>query len=103
VYAGGSGSYSYKTTNGGDLWTANPSGAINTHALVVDPSTSSIVYAAADNGVFKYVDGVGWTPIDDGIPSGLMALSLVIDPKTPRTLYVGTDRGGVFKTLTGGQ
>jgi photosystem II stability/assembly factor-like uncharacterized protein len=41
-----------------------------------------------------------WTSIG---PEGAGVRTMVIDPKTPTTLYVGTWGGGVFKTTNGGE
>ena len=41
-----------------------------------------------------------WTSIG---PDGGFIMALAIDPVTPATLYAGTYRGGVFKSMNGGE
>ena len=78
-------------------------------AVVVDPETPATIYAGTDGGgVFKSVDGGNvWVPKNNGLPDGLIVLSLKIDLEDTQILYAGTDGddpvgGGVFKTLDGG-
>ncbi len=55
-------------------------------ALVVDPITSSIVYAGTGSGVFKTTDGaLSWAAISKGLPSQIT--SLAVDPQHPSTVY----------------
>ncbi len=101
VYAGTAGGGVFKSIDRGAHWTSNsmgmPTSANAVTALVVDPSTSSTIYAATHAGVFKSTNaGAGWTSV------GLQfVLSLAIDPSTPTTLYAGTSQA-LFKSTNGG-
>ncbi len=84
-------------------------GAVN--AVVVNPLSPAVVYAATSGGgVFKSVDsGVSWRAVNSGLrtnPSyGSTApdiLALAIDPVNPSTLYAAVYQNGVFKTVNGG-
>ena len=100
--SGPSGGVLYKTTNGGQTWTAATTGMTATEvmSLAIDPSNSQTVYAVAGPGLVKSTNGgASWTEFSNGITSG--TVSLAIDPTNTQTLYVGTN-GGVFKTTTGG-
>jgi len=81
-------------------------------ALVIDPNDSGTIYAGTlDQGMLKSNDGGqswvqmnGWIPNDvkyQGEPATPAVTFLVIDPVTPRTVYVGADNG-MYKTTDGG-
>ena len=73
-------------------------------AILIDPVTSTTVYAGVlGGGVYKSTDAGGtWTPINTGLTTTLIR-ALAIDPQTPSILYAGTSGGGFFKTVDGGQ
>lgn len=92
----------FKTTDGGNSWTAANKGLVATSVLdvVVDPHTPTTAYAGGNRGVFKTTDqGASWTRINVGLTHP--AYRLAIDPRTPDTLYGGTGNG-VFKSIDGG-
>jgi photosystem II stability/assembly factor-like uncharacterized protein len=103
----------YKSINGGQNWTAANTGLIyGTHlyyssinALAVDPQTTDTIYAGTyDGGVFKSINGgETWSAFNAGLTdySDLFVHTLVIDPSSPATLYVGT-KGGLFKSINRG-
>ena len=76
-------------------------------ALVIDPTTPTVLYAGTDGGVYKSTDGgLRWTPRNNGLPfypnSNLIyASQLAIDPTAPTTLYV-TAGLSLFKSANGG-
>ena len=93
--------------------------------LVIDPITPSTLYAGTNNaentllgGVYKSTDGgSNWTASNTGLNTSYVIpeiRAMVIDPLTPSTLYVGTavsgggdiyvgtDAGGVYKSMDGG-
>jgi len=91
----------FKSTDGGDSWSAINTGLSSTNifTLQVDPAKPTTLYAGSVlDGVFKSTDGgdtwdaAGKTPI---------GYALAIDPTDADTLYVGTVNG-VFKTVDGG-
>jgi photosystem II stability/assembly factor-like uncharacterized protein len=70
------------------------------------------MYAGTEHGVFKSTNqGASWTAINAGIPSSwknetqwaVGVSALTIDPSNPRTLYIGTEKGGVLKSINGGE
>jgi uncharacterized protein DUF11/sortilin (neurotensin receptor 3) len=71
--------------------------------LVVDPQTSTTVYAGTGGGgVFRSVDGgATWVAMNLGLTDGTVPV-LAIDPQTPSTLYAGTAQSGVFRSVNGG-
>jgi photosystem II stability/assembly factor-like uncharacterized protein len=74
-------------------------------SLVVDPNNSEIVFAAADPGIQKSVDGGRtWISIDPfGGPPYHGVSTLAIDPRDSLILYAGTWGGGVIKSVDGGR
>ena len=74
------------------------------HALALDPSAPSILYAGTDDaGVYKSTDGSGeWTAVNAGL-TAMHINTLAVDPKSSGTLFAGTDDGGIFRTVNGGE
>jgi hypothetical protein len=114
LYAGTYSSGVFKSRNGGASWTEMNSGFprddfFNTRTriftLVVDPSTSSTVYAGTFEGVFKSTNGgASWTAMTEGMrvsSDPLSVSSLAIDPSAPSTLYAGNEGHGVYKSTNG--
>lgn len=102
----------YKTTNGGESWTAVNTG-MHAHKLVWDSTNPQTVYATRDDvsgGVYKSTDGgTTWRTIDSGV-GYFFADLLVIDPTDPQVLYVGGAIPGppggttmMYKSLNGGE
>jgi ligand-binding sensor domain-containing protein len=72
---------------------------------VIDPQTPSTIYAGTSySGLFKSTNGGGnWNAINVGLDQFDQYIrALVIDPKTPTTLYTGTYTG-IFKSSNSGQ
>jgi len=88
----------FKSTNGGESWSAANTGLINTYvyALAIDPKTPTTLYAGTyGGGVFKSTNGgESWSAVNTGLISTYIS-DLEIDPKTPTILYAGTFGGGV--------
>jgi Sortilin, neurotensin receptor 3, len=95
----------FKTTNGGQSWTAVSNGLPDAPVvfLSVDPTNPNTVYAAiAANGIFKTVDG-GQSWVNTGLPSPFAQL-IAVDPSNSSTVYAGTSSAeGWFISTNGGQ
>lgn len=113
LYAG-SGYDLYKSVDGGDSWTLISEGGISDPfaVVVVDPNDSNVLYAGGyyDPIVWRSADGgESWSRINGDLPSDLHAVdSLVLDPTSPGTLYVGMgwpsdDAAGFYRTLDDGE
>jgi outer membrane protein assembly factor BamB len=101
----------------GLLGTWSPLGPGNvggrTRALVIDPTSVAVMYAAGvSGGVWKTTNaGVSWTPLADTM-ANLAVTTLAMDPTNSNVLYAGTGEGffnidavrgaGIFKTTDGG-
>ncbi|MDX2043330.1 MAG: BACON domain-containing carbohydrate-binding protein [Acidobacteriota bacterium] len=104
-------------------WTPLGPGNIGgrTRAFLINPQDPNIMYAAGvTGGVWKSTNaGQNWTPISDLI-GNITVSSMVMEPGSPDTIYVGTGEGvygfeydgdlssgdfrgaGIFKTTNGG-
>lgn len=70
------------------------------NALIFDPGTSSTIYVATQNGVFKSTDaGQNWVWCNNGF-SYDNVWALAISPNATNTIYAGGSR--VFKSIDGG-
>jgi hypothetical protein len=88
----------FKSTDGGESWSAANTGLTNTDVwpLAIDPLAPATLYAGTyGGGVFKSTDGGdNWSAVNTGLTSATIQ-ALAIDPTIPSTLYAGT-LGGVF-------
>jgi photosystem II stability/assembly factor-like uncharacterized protein len=106
AYAGSDGGGFFKTVDGGKTWKATGTdifqiGSLDITGLVVDPKTTSRLYASANGAsgfVFKSEDGgASWiSPQVSDFASGIAT-----NPQTPTTLYV-SGSPDVFKSTDAG-
>ena len=96
----------WRSRNAGASWAnVDARGAMS---ITVDPTNSDIVYAAANGGVgvLKSIDGgTSFTIKSVGLPESTTARtgSVLVNPKDPDVLYVGTEGEGVFKSTDGAE
>jgi len=110
IYAGTAGGGVFKSSDGGDSWSATGLTNAYVRSLVVDPGSPSTVYAATASGMYKSTNaGSSWVFASAGLPSGSSCYGLAIDPTTPSTLYTSLSYRsgvytiyGVYKTTNGG-
>ena len=93
----------FKSTDAASTWTqVNAGGTDPVWSIVVDPSSSALVYAARANGVSRSVDGgATWHELSNDLASQEV-LALAISPSSPLTLWAGTSQSGAFITLDAG-
>lgn len=93
----------YKSSDGGATWTflRRPGSAID--LLLVDPHTSSTVYASSDGNLFRSLDeGRTWPEVELGA-AYVQISSIAPDPTDPTKVYVSGHGGhGVLKSTDGG-
>ena len=72
-------------------------------AVVIHPAKSKLVYVATEEAVYKTRDGgQSWTRLSEGL-TRVRVMNLVIDPKLPANVFVGTLADGVYKSPDGGR
>jgi photosystem II stability/assembly factor-like uncharacterized protein len=91
-----------RTTDGGSTWQNLLPYYVSINSIAIDPTASSTIYAGAANGfVYKTTDGgTSWSVLGNGGAFDFL-FAVAIDPLTPATVYVATNRG-VFKSTDGG-
>jgi photosystem II stability/assembly factor-like uncharacterized protein len=110
VYAGTWGGGVFRSVDGGAHWVSIEGKSISVGcvqdwvvALALDPSRTRTIYAGSD-GVCKSTDGgKTWRGLDFPYRrQGWTGRTIAVDPLDPKTVYVGTDHGGVFKSTNDG-
>jgi len=98
LYAGVRGGGVFKSTDGGTSWQAITTGLPNldsVQTVVIDPTTSSTLYAGTDRGVFQSTDGgESWRASNLLSPVTTMA----IDPQDPSRVYAAGACTGAFRS-----
>jgi len=98
----------FKTYDRGVSWLGN---AIDTDgaqvsSIVVDQAAPATAYAVLNGVVYKTTDGGStWVGSSTGLPMTGTCSTIVMDPVTPSTLYVGcwNDVASVYKSIDGGE
>lgn len=102
LYAGTYGGGLYKSTNGGNGWTAINNGLGNNYVISLAQGSGGTLYAGTlGNGVYKSNNSGGnWSPVNSGLGNRLVE-ALAVDPTNPSVVYAATE-WGVFKTVNAG-
>jgi photosystem II stability/assembly factor-like uncharacterized protein len=82
----------YKSTNGGQNWTAlNFSTGFLTGSLTADPRNSNTLFAATSGIAYKSTDGgATWNALNSDLPTVPISSALLIDPQNSERLYAAT-------------
>lgn len=104
----------FRTSDGGSTWTSTAQDSnLGWDALAIDPSDPAVMFASGrpdreGNGILKSTDGGRiWRQVNRGL-TNLHVTAIAIDPRTPTTIYLGTEEwpnqshGGVFQSTDGG-
>lgn len=87
----------YRSTDSGDRWTkllGIPGEARRTYVVTQDPKRPAIVYTGTTSGLWRSEDtGKSWKKLSEYVVK-----SIAFDPVNPDTLYVATDRSGIWKS-----
>jgi photosystem II stability/assembly factor-like uncharacterized protein len=92
----------YHSVNGGTQWVKYqgiPSVFRRTQLIRMDPSNPSILYAGTTSGLWKTINEKDFKRVT---PGDWIINALVIDPKNPQKLIIGTEREGVQISNDGG-
>jgi sugar lactone lactonase YvrE len=101
AYAGGWGSGVWFSDNSGVTWTQRNVGLSNfvIKALAVSPADDLLVFAGAENGIYRSVNGgMSWSPVEAGINVGALAIAA----SNPDQMYAGTWGTGLWTSDNGG-
>lgn len=101
-----------KSTDGGATWQTRDQGLTGrpVNVLILDPLDSNRLYAAlyehqdptSEGGIFRSDDGgASWERTSSGLPFHDFS-SLVLDPRRPEILFVGTKDHGLLRSSDGG-
>ena len=95
----------FRSTDGGRLWDERMAGMKEVHivfTIAMDPTRPHVFYAGTTGGAYRSTDGTAtWKKINTGlIPPEILDASLAlgvssiaVDPRTPNTVYAGTNNG----------
>ena len=92
----------YHSTNGGTQWVKYqgiPNVFRRTQLIRMDPSNPDILYAGTTSGLWKTVNDKDFKRVT---PVTWIVNALIIDPKNPQKLIIGTEREGVQISNDGG-
>lgn len=93
IYAGTNGGL-FRSENGGATWTKLADTPVT--CIYIDPVATSSITVAGTDGVYASANrGLDWTDLNATLPVRNV-LSLGVSPTT-KTLFVGTNGGGVFR------
>ncbi len=98
----------FRTTDGARSWTSLNAGLNSgsaTHqftSIVIDPKSTTTLFAVGDFSLFRSVDGgESWSRADAGIEVDVPT-AVALDPFQHGVIYVATSFDGVFKSSDGG-
>jgi photosystem II stability/assembly factor-like uncharacterized protein len=104
LYAATYGQGVYKSTDGGETWSAAGFANRRVTSIAIDPSESSLLYAGTDNGIFTSADGgEHWTAERlSAIPGDRLYVGpLAVDGRNPGRAFAATNHG-VYRRVDGG-
>jgi hypothetical protein len=91
----------YKSSDGGNTWTAENNGLLSTtiDAVAVDPNNSLNVYAIGNGQIYRSANAGGsWTRLAQAVG---VSGSLAIAQTNPSTVYAGSSAGLIYSTNGG--
>ena len=100
----------YRSNDGGATWTKLPTTGLPIllapQVMAVSPVNSAVVYMGSNigggSGLFRSLDGGNtWTAVSLPISGEIIPTTIVFDPVTPSTVYVGTF-DGLFRSTDSG-
>ena len=102
VYAFVRGGGVFRSVNHGATWSALGVPDTAAGAFMLDPASSTHLYYAGFTLVFESTDGgTTWEPASTGLVEPMIN-AIVVDPRSPTTVYAAVQDQGVFKTTDGG-
>ncbi|HEX4376234.1 MAG TPA: hypothetical protein VHZ99_03670, partial [Steroidobacteraceae bacterium] len=89
----------YVSHDSGTTWAVTPN-FLSAFAIAVDPNNANTVYTASSAIQVSYDGGVTFTDITGSVFG--VALGMILNPKNPLELFVGTTGGGGYHSTDGG-
>jgi len=92
----------YRTTDSGVTWTKlTAAGLVNwPYSIAVRPDNPAVIFAGTGSGIFRSTDsGASFTKVSSSIG---YVKSVLVDPSSPSTVYLGTGSQGVYRSTDGG-
>lgn len=98
----------FKSSDRAANWAAvsNTLNVTQVQAIAIDPTNSAVLYAGAQQGVYKSADGgQTWQQTGQSSPATRPSSvnAIAIDPSNPSRVYVAARSGGIFRSTDGGQ
>lgn len=96
----------YETRNAGDLWhkvQGIPSQSRRTRAILQHPTISGLVFAGTTEGFWRSAKGGDNNSWMVTTSRQLEINSIAVHPRTPNTIYIGTNNHGVMVSNDGGK
>ncbi len=95
----------FRQTVGSDQWELLDKGLperADVQAITIHPTDANVIFAGSQNGPYRSKDGGGsWEKLS--FPDeGLEVWSILIHPRDPRTIYLGTSPVAVYRSDNGG-
>ena len=95
----------FKSTNQGNNWTkvGDALGDSYVSAIQLDPLNTTTIYLATSQGVKKSFDGgQTWALKSTGLEAASIR-SIQLNTNSPNIIYAGTNGGGLYRSLDGGE
>ena len=99
----------FRSLDGGVTWTRPdyPGPILGVRQVAAHPRYANTVFAVTTGGLFRSADaGSHWKAVRGGLPEGLEAFWIVIDPASPRRMYLlaraDEPKEVLYKSLDGG-
>ncbi len=96
----------FKTTDGGQVWTAASAGLgdMSVESIAADPIRPQFLYAGTSSkGIFKSRDGgATWTTSSTGMKATERIRAVTVNPTQPDVVYAGSDASGIYASANGG-
>lgn len=84
----------FRTVNGGANWTTSYSGGENFKDIAFHPTNPNIVYAASNDFYRSTDNGVSFTQITAGVPTGTQRIAIAVTSAQPNYCYLIAGDGG---------
>ncbi len=96
----------YRSTNGGASWALSYNGGESFKDIAFHPADPNIVYAAGSNYYRSTDNGITWTQVTAGVPTGTSRMALAVSADLPSYVYLiagdGSGFNGAYRSTDNG-